>query len=108
MDMDEKKQQPPEMVRYAYLKKKNKRIMISVHKHADDTLSVVVETIRLFGTWKDRHIRKSAVAYGIESFFVIHDISAMLLGDPLFMKLANREIGQMYKDKMNCITDIPH
>lgn len=96
----------PEMIRFAYLRKKNKRIYIGVFRVPDDTITVTIRTTRLVGTWKERHIIKAEVHYGYESISVITDVLTMLFQDPVFLKASNREQGQVEKDKMRCLTDI--
>lgn len=104
--MEKEKPPPPEILRYAILRKKNKRVEILVLKSHDGTVGIVILTKRLFGDWKERRIIESNVHYGIESFMAIYDIFNMLIGDPLFMKEINREVGQVQKDRMNCQTNI--
>ena len=97
----------PELIRYALLKKRNKRIEIFVLKDpSDGKIAVSIDSKRLVGDWKERNIRTSSVCYGVESFMVINDVFNLLLGDPLFLKSINRELGQIGKDKMTCSTNI--
>ena len=104
--MANQEKESPQPFRYAYLKKKNKRIYIGVFKGADGTVSIAIETVRLIGSWKDRKIVKSSVGYGLESFIALYDISRMLTHDSVFLKTANRELGQLEKNKMSCQTNI--
>lgn len=96
-----------ERLRFALLKKRNKRIEIMVLKEVETgDVSITVYTKRLIGSWKDRNIYTSGVCYGFETFSALSDIFAMLCGDPLFLKTTNRELGQVLKDKMTCRTNI--
>lgn len=104
--MSNMQQLPDNIIRYAYAKKWNKRIIISAQKCKDDSIAIVVETIRLIGDWKSRHIQRSRVVYGVETFWVVYEVFMLLSQDPAFIKAVNRELGQMEKDKMIVITDI--
>lgn len=106
--MENKKQEKsqPQMLRYALLRKKNKRIEILALKDHDGSVVICILAKRLIGSWKERRIIIAEVSYGIESFLVINDVFSMLIGDPLFMKEINKEIGQIQKDRMTCQTNI--
>lgn len=96
----------PKLLKYAWLKKKNKRILITAFKHPDDTFSVSIETTKLIGGWKERNIQRASVGYGLETFMVLQDIFGFLIADPAFIKATNREMGQLAKERMTCQTDI--
>lgn len=97
----------PTLLRYAILKKKDKRIFISVHELPEGEISIVIRTKKLVDR-KTRHIHTSEVIYGLETATIIKDMLTMLYEDPLFLMKSNREIGQLQKDRMVCTTDIPH
>lgn len=93
-------------VRWAQLRKKNRRIEI-VYYDLEDGALITIYTKRLIGNWKDRNIQKSTVGYGMESMAVIVNVLQHLFEDSEFVKRTNRELGQIEKsDKFEIGTNI--
>lgn len=108
LNKEKNKTKSADLIRYAYLKKRNKRIIISVYKCEDGTVAIIQNTINLVGDWKDRRISETSIVLGMESFIFLTDIYNMLLNDPFFLKITNAERGQISKDKKAtiCTTNI--
>lgn len=98
----------PVCIKYAFCKKKNKRIILTVYKKADSDLVYMIETKRLIGDWKDRNILETCTTYGTETMSVFKDVLTLLFADHEFLKVANKEIGQVRKKMFTINTNIKH
>ena len=94
-------------LKFAFLKKKNRRISILAGETKDGLLAFEINTKRLIDR-KTRHIQSTSVLYGVETMTIIKEVIGMLYDDPEFMMKANKEMGQIAKDKMKCETNILH
>ena len=95
----------PEIVRYAYLKKQNRRITFSVWK-INDEIVTQFEFKRLVGNWKERNIFSTECGFTITTAAAIKDILQMLFTDTDFLKLADTEMSELCKNKFTAKTDI--
>ena len=93
-----------EVIKFALLKKQNKRIRILILKYEDGTFGITIETKRLVD-FKLRQILIADIVYGLESFVVIKGIFDMIMEEPEFLKMANKELGQIMKGKFKCNTN---
>lgn len=92
-------------VKYAYLKKKNRRIKIVFLVSEDGSHSIILETKRLID-FKSRKVQTWSGLIGMDTFDAITAIFDMLREDADFIKSTNRELGQIRKDKFQCYTNI--
>lgn len=95
----------PELVRYAYLKKHNRRIEFSVWKIRDEVVCNF-RLKRLVGNWKKRNILSTEFGMTVTTAAVIKDILQMLFTDTEFLRLADTELSELYKNKFTAETDI--
>lgn len=95
----------PELVRYAYLKKHNRRIEFSVWKLNNEVVANF-RFKRLAGEWNKRNILSTELGLTVTTAAVIKDILQMLFTDTEFLKLADTELSELYKNKFTAETDI--
>ena len=95
----------PEIVRYAYLKKQNRRITFSVWK-INDEIVTQFEFKRLVGNWKERNIFSNEIGFTVTTTIVMKELLQLLFSDKEFFKLVENEISELSENKFALETDI--
>lgn len=98
-------QSKPELIRYAYLKKHNRRITFSVWKIKDEVVTQF-EFKRLVGNWKERNILCNEIGFTVTTTIVIKELLELLFSDKDFFKLVENEISELSENKFTLETDI--
>lgn len=95
----------PELLRYASLKKRNRRIIFSAWKIKDEVVTQFTFK-RLVGNWKERNILSNEIGFTITTTIVIKELLELLFSDKEFFKLVEHEISELSENKFTVETDI--
>lgn len=93
------------LLKYAALKKKNRRIKIVFIQDEKGETALIIETKRLVD-FKTRKIQKWGGVLSMETFDAMAAVFDLLREDAEFVKATNREIGQARKNQYQCRTNI--
>ena len=99
-----KNEQQKRPFKYAYFKKTNRRIWISVWEDENKETAVMVHTKRLVDI-KTREILETKVLYSVQSFFALWGALDALVGDKEFMDKIDKELDEASKEKYKCYSN---
>ena len=100
-----KNEQQKRPFKYAYFKKTNRRIWISVWEDENKETAVMVHTKRLVDR-KAREVLETKVLYGISTFLVMREVFNALIDDNEFWDKVNKEINEKINgEKYKCYSN---